>query len=96
LDVDSNVKIEKYIMKIRKEVTDYDPEDPTFRKNVQIPKTAMGSNLNFELSSEPCFNTNLPTERDEDVETKLQHSSGMEMGEICSPDKLHIFGSETK
>lgn len=97
INIDKNIKIEKYVMRIRENITDYDSEDPEFRKQIPIPKTTMGGNLTFELSSEPCFNTNLPTERDLGVEeTRLEHSTGLEMGEICHPDKLHMFGSETK
>lgn len=97
LDVETNVKIEKYIMKIKDSGVEHDENDPEFRKNLPVPKTGLGSNLNFELSSEPFFNTNLPTERDVEgkEETSLQHQ-GMEMGNIISADKVHIFGSETK
>jgi hypothetical protein len=101
LELDTNSKIEKYMQKLREKGLEYDETDDEYRKNVAVPKTGLGSNLNFELSSEPCFNTNLPTERDfsgdEKVETKLSYGGGaMEMGEICSPDKVQIFKSETK
>jgi hypothetical protein len=98
-DLETNIKIEKYILKLKEKGIEHDQNDPQFRKDIPVPKTSMGSNLNFELSSEPFFNTNLTTEHDLDgrEETSLaKNGGGMEMGEICSPEKVHIFKSETK
>ena len=67
LNVETNVKIEKYVAQLKKDGVTWDEEDDTYRKDIPVPKTAMGQDLNFELSQEPCFNTELATDRSRDA-----------------------------